>query len=77
MRLDGKPPTNETRSLSHADQTERAIDAYRLRVKADAVIRNDETKLAAIQGQFDACARPAAALDYVVQRLLRNTVETK
>ena len=46
---------HETRSLGHADQTEGAIDTYRLRVKADTVICDCETKLAAINGQFDAC----------------------
>ena len=49
---------HETRSLGHADQTEGAIDTYRLRVKADTVICDCETKLAAINGQFDACGRP-------------------
>ena len=67
---------NETRPLGHADQAERAVDAYRLRVKADAVICDDETKLAVIPCQFDSCDRPAAVLDDVVQGFLRNTVKT-
>ncbi len=55
MRLDGKPPMSEARPLGHADQAERAIDAFRLRFKADAVIRDRKAKFAILHCQFDFC----------------------
>jgi len=68
---------SEARPLGHADQAERATGAFRLRFKADAVIRDGKAKVAILHCQFDSRRGSAAVLNDVVQRLLRDSVETK